>query len=309
MADRRGRERRGGSSPGARGQVPGRRVSMRWAQRALRCVLMGMVSFATIAGYVAARPITAMATGGGDGCNPWNVDSSRQKNDYYHPRFVGQTVSDDSDYSGEVDEAKGAIYVYSPWVSEGLDGGTVQNYGGSDVSGWVMLAQAASKDTYVQAGWREFYQGHRYNFAEMDVPGQNQADWWFDPDPINTTHWWDVKFNRGYLNPTTQPMYEIQKDNGSWVWLKPPTADYQFLPDAAEFYTETHASADQEPGGYYNHDWMGYLNITSEKNTTLHVGSSIQFNNDWSANPPNGWYGLGTYTDNSFQMWDWACPY
>jgi hypothetical protein len=262
------------------------------------------VVFVVLQGLV---PAPALAAGGGDGCNPWSVDSSRQKNDYVHGRFDGETVSDDPGYGGQVQEAKGAVEDYSPWVSQGLDNGTAQFYAGSDVSGWVMLAQANQRDTYVQGGWREFYQGHRFNFAEMDVPGKPQADWWFNPDAINTTHWWDVQFNQGTIDPTTQPMYTVEHDGDQPVWLRPPDADYQFIPDAAEMYHETHATADQEPGGYNNHAWMGFLEIASSSNASLHVGSSIRFFDDWAGSPTTGWYGLQTFSDNSLQTWDWAC--
>lgn len=257
---------------------------------------------------LAVAVIPAHAMGGGDGCNPWNVSTDRQVNDFYTARWITQVQSDDADYSGVVYEAKAAIAVYSPWVSQGLDGGTTQAYGGSDVSEWVMIDQDPSttadrkNTTYFQAGWQEYYQGHRYNFVEIDVPGQPPSHGVFQADAINTTHWWDVKFNQQYESPTTQPMYVFQHDSDQPVWWAPPSDDYQFIPNEAELSSETHATADQGPGGTQNHSWMGYLQIGTEKNTSLHIGSSNLFTTPWY------WWGLQTFSDNSMQIWDDACP-
>lgn len=245
--------------------------------------------------------------GGGDGCNPWNVSSERQKNDYYFARWVGQIQSDDSSFSNSVYEAKGAIEVYSPWVSEGTSGGTNQYFGGSDVSEWVSVGQAPQTttdgkgDTIFQAGWIEYYQGNRFNFAELDVPGHPVSIDLFNPDSINTTHWWDVKFNQGYLNPATDPMWTYQEDNAQTYWYKAPTEDYQFIPNEGEMAAESHATADQMPGGTGNHSWMGYFQVATQNNPTLHVASYNDFFPIWF------WYGEQTYPDNSIQLWDYAC--
>ena len=189
--------------------------------------------------------------------------------------------------TGAVYEAKAAIAVYSPWVSEGLNNGTTQLYGGSDVSEWVMLDQDPSTssdgkgDTYFQAGWIEYYQGHRFDFAEIDVPGQPFSISLFNPDSINTTHWWDVQFSNQCEDPTTQPMYTYQQDNGQTYWFKPPSADYQFIRNQGQLASETHATADQESGGYDNHSWMGYLEVGTERNRSLHVGSTDVFPSYW----------------------------
>jgi hypothetical protein len=138
----------------------------------------------------------------------------------------------------------------------------------------------------------------------MDVPGQPFAILWMQQDPINSVHWWDVKYNRGYVDPTTQPMYVVQEDSNQPLWVKPPTADYQFIPNQAQLSAETHATADQLPGGTNNHEWMGYLQITTERSGSLHIGSTDYFVNTWQE---GGWYGQQTFGDNTMQMWDYAC--
>lgn len=257
---------RGARAPSDEGGRPRRRF---------RHVALVVGALLTLLAWAGASPITAGASGGGDGCNPGrNGDSTT--------RWDGAG----RDYSG-IGGIWGTIKVYSPYVANWT-------------SGWVMLwLDGSSVEHHVQAGWDEYPGGYRYIYFEWtynnngswtrtDDNPQNPSNW------INTTHNFTVLFN----NPNSGE-YTLYMDSGY------PQKYYtysDFTPNNGQAYGETHSAADQMAGGYNNHE-----TFRSEQVWLPGSGWVWANLNAWSSNTSPGWYSYSKPNGSDEDIWDQKC--
>jgi len=239
---------------------------------------MAAIAFAAL--IVEAAPVAAM--GGGDGCNP-----GRTATDYPSHYWDG-IFEDDNVFNNRVYAADSPILVYSPWVQP-------EGNGGSSATSWAMIEAYNTCCTYWQAGWYEWAHGNRDDFVEYDGNNDPNAyyDEWFQPQSINTYHWYEPQWNPG--NASCQ--WEFFEDNYAGVCYR---FSANFTPTQAHFSGETHTALDQMPGGYDYPEYFWYPRISSTANAALHYGQ-------YQANYVTASFtGIQNGSDH-FDIWDRSC--
>lgn len=226
----------------------------------------------------------ALASGGGDGCNPGRA------NNYLSYYFDGA-------HSQNVSGAPGGVYAsiknYSPFVA-GPNQGAPSN---DDVSEWVMLDDGTH---YAQIGWIEFAGSVRNTFAEWTTSGTNFTDQFSSAFPINSTQRYTVLYQPGNTNP-----YVLEVNGGAYYYVP-----HYFTPNDAQIFAETHTAASQIPGG--TADNTTETPLVSDAHVWPTAGSSSSWQNFDGATQVAGasWGRISPApgsTANSWRTWDTAC--
>lgn len=232
----------------------------------------------------------ALASGGGDGCDP-----GRSSN-YLTYYFAGADANNAATSFGGI---YGTIDNYSPYVKSSSS----EDF----TSQWVMLAYSGTK--WAQVGWTEYPGSQRNTFVEFQDPGVSGWDNYFPPYAINSS----IKYQVTY-QPTcpSDTCFSFFANNTS-----PQLAGtkYNWTPNDAESFAETHDQASQVPGGYFN------PSSASDLHVYYNAGSSGSWNNmdghDYTETNHGGpgtgpsWDNVsnnGLYGNTSYDTWDSTCP-
>jgi hypothetical protein len=229
---------------------------------------------------LAGFPSAALASGGGDGCNPGRPANAT---DY---QAGAQVLPSGGRTYGAIE---GRIRNYSPYVyktSSYLDTTTQ----------WVMLL--TPHDLY-QVGWWEQPYGKRFTFIEDANSSFTQGGTlFFSPDTINTVSNYKVAFRP----PSTYAFYDGSKELRTVGQLQAGDPTY------FEVNAETHNQASQMPGGSSNVDYAESVQAyyPAGPSGSYHPADFGEVGGD--AYPP-AWarVNVDSFTGESYTLYDTAC--
>ena len=264
-------------------QNPGIRVRQTGQLSAYRKRRMALVA-ASLVGLVASLLVpasTALASGGGDGCNP------NRTNNFLTRYFAG---ADSMNTSGAPGGVYASIKSYSPFVA-----GTGQGAPVSDGSAEYVMLDGA--DGYLQIGWIEFSGSVRNTFYEY-TQGSNFTNQYSTAFPINSTHRYTILYQPGNSQP-----FVVEVDGGPYAYLPK-----YFTPGDAQIFAEIHTAASQMPGGTADNHVLPTAGSSSswqnfDGTTATYTGSGTNPAPSWVKMSPAS----GTTGVNTWRTWDTAC--
>lgn len=248
----------------------------KWLSLAIACL-------AAVAAVTVIPAHAALASGGGDGCNP------HRGNNYLTYIFDGADHPDPGIPGG----VYATISNYSPFVAGPNQGAPSNDF----TSEWVMLDNDATQ--WVQIGWVEFAGSVRNTFWEWTKVNGDFEDAYASAFPINSAHTYTVLYQPGNTNP-----FVVQVDGGTYA-----TIPQFFTPNDAQIFAELHTQASQMPGGTADDPTHTPLVSNAHLWPTSGSGGWQNFNGttatgaSWAKISP----APGSTGVNTWRTWDTAC--